>query len=54
MYTEFWWGNLRARDHLEDPGVDGRIIRWVFLDVGEWIVLIWFRLKVCGGHLRMR
>ena len=30
-YTGFWWGNLRGRDHLEDPGVDGRIIlRWIF------------------------
>jgi hypothetical protein len=29
-------GNLRERDHLEDPGLDGRIIlRWIFrkLDV---------------------
>jgi len=27
----FWWGNLRERDHLTDPGVDGRIIlRWIF------------------------
>jgi len=32
-----WWGNLRIRDQLGDPGVDGRIIlRWIFrkLDVG--------------------
>jgi len=20
--TEFWWGSLRERDHLEDPGID--------------------------------
>jgi hypothetical protein len=26
VYTRFWWGNLRERDHLEDPSVDGRII----------------------------
>ena len=31
VHTGFWWGNVRERDHLEDPGADGRIIlRWVF------------------------
>jgi hypothetical protein len=30
-YTGFWWGNLRERDHLEQPGINGRIIlRWIF------------------------
>ena len=43
-YTGFWWGNLRERDHLEDPDVDGRIIlRWIFRkwDGGgmDWIEL---------------
>jgi len=22
----FWWGNRRERNHLGDPGIDGRII----------------------------
>jgi hypothetical protein len=26
VYTGFWWGNLRERDDLVDPVVDGRII----------------------------
>jgi len=47
-------GNLRKRDHLEDPGVDGRIIlTWIFgkWDVGVWTGLIWLRIGTCGGHL---
>jgi hypothetical protein len=44
VHTGFWWGNLSERDHLEDPGSDGRIIlRWNLQEVGcgdmEWIEL---------------
>jgi len=29
--TGFWWENLGKRDHLEDKGMNGRIIlRWIF------------------------
>jgi hypothetical protein len=39
--TGFWWDNLRERDRLGDPGVDGRIIlRWIFRKWGmNWIEL---------------
>jgi hypothetical protein len=52
--AEFWWGNLRERDHFENPGVDGRIIlRWIFRkwDVRLWNGSMWLRIETGGGRL---
>jgi len=54
VYTGFWWGNQRERDHLEDQGVDGTIIlRWIFWrwNVGAWTGSIFLRIGTGGGHL---
>jgi hypothetical protein len=30
MHTRFWFENLKGRDHLEDPGIVGKIIvEWI-------------------------
>ena len=50
----FGGGNLRERDHLGDPGIDGRIIlRWIFRewDVGVWTGSSWLRIGASDGHL---
>jgi hypothetical protein len=50
----FGGGNLRERNHLEDPDVDEKIIlRRIFRkwDVETWTGLIWLRLKACVGQL---
>jgi len=53
-YTGFWWGNLRERNYLGDPGVDGRIIlRYIFR---WWFGVVrtgssWLRIGTGGGHL---
>jgi len=34
--TDFWWGNLKERDHSNYRGVDGRmILKWILNEI-EW------------------
>jgi hypothetical protein len=47
------WGNLRGRDHLENPGVDGRIILiWIFRKsyLKAWTRLVWPRIETGTWH----
>jgi len=49
-----WWGKLRERDHLEDPGIDERIVlRWIFRkwDVWAWTGSSWLRIGTGSRHL---
>jgi len=46
MHTTFWWGDRTERDHLENLGVDWRIIlKWIFKkwdgrEGMDWIALV--------------
>jgi len=53
-YKGFCWGNPRERDHLQDPGVDGRItLSCIFRkgNVGLWTGTSWLRIGTGAGHL---
>jgi hypothetical protein len=52
----FGGGALRERGHLEDLGVDGKILNWIFnkWDVEAWNGLLWLRIGTGGGVLWTR
>jgi hypothetical protein len=50
----YWIGDLIERDHLEDLGVDGRIIlKWIFRNWDGRVRngLIWLGTETHGGML---
>jgi hypothetical protein len=54
VHTGFWWGDLSEGVHLEDPGIDGRIIlNWIFKKWDEevWTGFIWLRIGTGGRFL---
>jgi hypothetical protein len=53
VHAEFWWGNLRERDHLGNLGVDEKIIlKWIFNKVREpRTEVIWLSIGTGGGRL---
>jgi hypothetical protein len=54
VHTDYWYGDLRKRGHLEDLDVEKRItVKWLFIqwDVREWTGLIWLRIETGGGLL---
>jgi hypothetical protein len=54
VHTGSWWGDLRKRGHLEDLGIDGRIIlKWIFRkwDGEAWTGLLWLRIVTGVAHL---
>jgi hypothetical protein len=54
VHAEFWWGDLRNRNELENPGVDEKIIlKWIFKkwDWEAWTGLIWLEIGTGGWRL---
>jgi hypothetical protein len=44
VHTRLWWGDLKERDHLEDLGIDRRVVLKCILkkwDVEVWAGLTW-------------
>jgi hypothetical protein len=50
VHTEFLWGNLKDRDHLEDLGVDGRKIFVYVFNICRVGDMNWMYLAQDGGR----
>jgi len=53
-YTGLRWGILKQRTHLEDLGVDGKIIRKYILKICDritWSIFMSLGIGTCSGLL---
>jgi len=48
VQTGFRWDNPKESDHLEDLGVERKILR---SEVGTWTGFVWLRIGTDGGIL---
>jgi len=54
VHTKFWLEIFKGREHLEDLGIDGKIIlEWILDKFGGkvWTEFIWFRIGSSGWLL---
>jgi hypothetical protein len=54
MHIQFWFENLKGRNHSEDLGVEGRIIlEWILGECGGkvWPGFMWLNIGTSGGLL---
>jgi hypothetical protein len=53
VHTGVWWGNLKERGHLENLGVNGRILQWALkkYEGKAWAGFSSVRVGTTGGLL---
>jgi hypothetical protein len=54
IYGGFYWGNLREVSHMEDPGIDGKIMLKCILEKWDGVARtgsVWLRIGTGGGLL---